>query len=142
MQHEYNSEVQNQLLEMIQVAMKDEIQDYKTYKTMLSMTADKDIKENVVIMLEDEEKHYKSLQSIYEDLCGLRPEIANIEATKPVRLSAAVRGCLRSELQAVRDYRQIRSLLRGKRHRDMLLEIITDEQDHATRLVYIYTKLK
>jgi len=39
-------------------------------------------------------------------------------------------------------YRDIRAMLTSKKHRDMLYEIITDEQEHATRFVYIYAMIK
>jgi rubrerythrin len=57
------------------------------------------------------------------------------------RLIDAVETSIDGELEAVELYRKIQSMLPNMKLRDMLFEIITDEQEHATRFVYVHSIL-
>lgn len=130
------------LLDLIKDAMQDEKHDYKKYKMMMDMTDNKEINAQINHAYEDEGKHYKMFQKLYEELTGRKVEIPPPEVERYSRLVDAVKSSVDGELEAVEMYRQIRSMLNGKRHRDMLYEIITDEQEHATRFTYLYAMLK
>ncbi len=130
------------LLDMIKEAMKDERHDHKKYKMMMEMTDNKEIKENIRFAYEDEAKHYRMFQEIYEDLTGEEIEIPVPKVEVADRLVDNVKSSIQGELAAVEFYRSIRAMLTSKKHRDMLYEIITDEQEHATRFVYIYAMIK
>lgn len=130
------------LLDLIKEAMKDERHDNKKYKNMMEMTDNKEIRDNIRFAYEDEAKHYRMFQEIYEDLTGEEIEIPVPEVERYDRLVDAVKTSIQGELGAVELYRQIRALLTSKKHRDMLFEIITDEQEHAMRFIYIYSMLR
>lgn len=130
------------LLDMIKEAMKDERHDHKKYKMMMEMTDNKEIKENIRYAYEDEAKHYRMFQEIYEDLTGEEIDVPVPKVELADRLVDNVKSSIQGELAAVEFYRDIRSMLTSKKHRDMLFEIITDEQEHATRFVYIYAMIK
>lgn len=130
------------LLDMIKEAMKDERHDHKKYKMMMEMTDNKEIRENIRFAYEDEAKHYRMFQEIYEDLAGEEIDIPVPKVEVADRLIDNVKSSIQGELAAVEFYRDIRSMLTSKKHRDMLFEIITDEQEHATRFVYIYAMIK
>lgn len=130
------------LLEMIVEGMKDERYDNKKYKMMLDMTDNKEMKENIRHAYEDEAKHYRMFQEIYEDLTGEEMEIPVPKVDLADRFIDNVKSSIQGELGAVEHYRDIRTMLTSKKHRDMLYEIITDEQEHATRFVYIYAMMR
>ncbi len=132
----------NRLLGLLEEAMHDEKHDYKKYKMMMDMTDNKDIVAQISHAYEDEGKHYGMFQALYEELTGKTAEVATPELDRYSRLIDAVKSSINGELEAVELYRKIRFMLCGKRHRDMLYEIITDEQEHATRFTYLYAMLK
>jgi rubrerythrin len=130
------------LLDMIKDAMKDERHDNKKYKMMSEMTENREIRENIHHAQVDEAKHYRMFQDIYEDLTGEDIEIPVPKVDLADRFVDNVKSSIQGELDAVEMYRDIRAMLTSKKHRDMVYEIITDEQEHATRFVYIYAMIK
>lgn len=130
----YNQE----LLDLIKEAMKDERHDHEKYRRMMDMTRDEKIKKQIRYAYEDEGKHYKMFQQIYMELTGQMIEIPEPKVEKYDRLKDAIESSINGELEAVELYRKIKAMLPTMRMRDMLYEIITDEQEHATRFVYLY----
>jgi rubrerythrin len=139
-----NAKQQNmrKLLDLIKDAMKDERHDNKKYKMMMEMTENKEIRENIHHAEVDEAKHYRMFQEIYGDLCDEEIEVRAPKVELADRFVDNVKSSIEGELEAVEMYREIRAMLTSKKHRDMLYEIITDEQEHATRFVYIYAMIK
>jgi len=130
------------LLQLLKEAMLDEKKDYRKYRTMVEMTDNKDIIEQIRFAYEDEAKHYEMFQEIYEEIAGRDIQLKAPEQELPDRFIDAVKSSINGELGAVELYRDIRAMLKGKKYRDMVYEIITDEQEHATRFVYLYAMLK
>jgi rubrerythrin len=130
------------LLDLIKEAMKDERHDNRKYKMMIEMTENKEIRENIRHAQDDEAKHYRMFQDIYEDLSGEDIDISVPKIDLADRFIDNVKSSIQGELEAVEMYRDIRAMLTSKKHRDMLYEIITDEQEHATRFVYIYAMIR
>lgn len=137
-----NNQHMRKLLDLIKEAMRDERHDNKKYKMMMDMTDNKEIKDNIRFAYEDEAKHYRMFQEIYHDLTGQEIEIPVPKVELSDRFIDNVKSSIQGELAAVELYREIRSMLNSKKHRDMLYEIITDEQEHATRFVYIYAMMR
>ncbi len=138
----YNDEYDRKLPDLLKEAMLDEKKDHRKYRMMMDMTDNKEVIEQIRFAYEDEAKHYEMFQEIYEEITGKSIQITAPEQDKYNRLIDAVKSSINGELEAVELYRDIRAMLRGKNHRDMLYEIITDEQEHATRFVYLYSMLK
>jgi rubrerythrin len=132
----------NKLQGLIREAMKDERHDRVKYNNMMGMTDNKEIIDQIKYAYDDEGKHYRMFQNIYEDLTGKEIDIPVPEVEGYHQLVDAVKTSINGELGAVELYREIRSMLQSKRHRDMMYEIITDEQEHGSRFIYIYAMLK
>lgn len=77
-------------------------------------------------------------QRILFALTGRVADIPTPEVEHYDKLIDAVETSIDGELEAVQLYRKIKALVPAKEMRDLLYEIITDEQEHATRFVYIY----
>lgn len=126
------------LLELLKEAMKDERSDRKKYKMMMEMTKTDKIREQINFAYEDEGKHYKMFQSIYYHLTGQMIDIPTPEVKLKDNFKENIETSINGELEAVELYRKIRAMLPTRQLRDMLYEIITDEQEHATRFVYSF----
>lgn len=130
------------LIDLLKEAMLDEKKDHRKYRKMMEMTDNKEIMEQIHFAYEDEAKHYDMFQEIYEEITGSDIQIQLPEQEHLNRFIDAIKSSINGELEAVELYREIRAMLKGKKHRDMLYEIITDEQEHATRFVYLYAMLR
>jgi rubrerythrin len=139
---DYAYESNGKLLDLLREAMLDEKKDYRKYRSMAEMTDNKGVIEQIRFAYEDEAKHYDMFQEIYEEITGSDVQIMSPEQENLNKLIDAVKSSINGELEAVELYREIRAMLRGKEYRDMLYEIITDEQEHATRFVYLYSMLR
>lgn len=131
------------LQDLLIKAMKDERHDRVKYKEMMDQTDDPAVKAQIKFAYDDEAKHYKMFQQIYRSLTGKKIEIPlPTEVEKYDNLIDAVKSSIEGESEAVELYRQIYSLLWNKQMRDMVYEIITDEQEHFGRFIYLYSMLK
>lgn len=138
----YYGDYDRKLLKLLREAISDEDKDHRKYGQMMEMTDNKEIIEQIQYAYEDEAKHYEMFREIYEELAGCADKITAPDQEYQNRLIDAVKKSINAELEAVELYREIRAMLRGKKYRNMLYEIITDEQEHATRFVYLYSMLK
>jgi rubrerythrin len=129
------------LLDLIKEAMKDERHDRIKYKNMMDMAKTEKIKKQIEFAYMDEGKHYKMFQQIYYALTGKMIDIPAPKVEEYSKLIDAVESSINGELEAVELYRKIQSMLPNMKLRDMLFEIITDEQEHATRFVYVFSIL-
>jgi len=132
----------NELLDLIIEAMKDERKDRAKYKRMMEKAKSEKVRKQIEFAFNDEGKHYKMFQQIYYTLTG---DMINIPEATPEKYDSfmdAIESSINGELEAVELYRKIQSMLPTMRLRDMLFEIITDEQEHATRFTYLYAMEK
>lgn len=130
------------LIELILEAMKDERADRAKYKVMMDMARDPKVKRQINFAYEDEGKHYTMFQQILFKLTGKMTDVPVPDIKKPVSLLEGVESSIDGELEAVELYRDILAMVPTKQMRDMLYEIITDEQEHAIRFTYLYSVLK
>jgi len=129
------------LLNLIIEAMKDEKHDRKKYKLMMGMTKSALIRNQIRFAFVDEGIHYKMFRRIYFELTGKWIDVVRPPVKLAPTLICNVKTSIDGELAAVELYREIRSMLKSRSQRDRLFRIITDEQEHATRFVYIYSIL-
>jgi rubrerythrin len=126
------------LSDMLIEAMKDERHDRAKYKMMMDMTKNDKIRRQIEFAYEDEGKHYEMFQQLLFQCTGRMVDIPVPEIKKCEKLIDAIESSIDGELEAVELYRKIHALLPTRSARDQLYEIITDEQEHATRFVYLY----
>lgn len=132
----------NDVVMLIREAMRDELHDREKYRRMMEMTDDETVKNQIRFAYDDEGKHYKMFQNILFTLTNqtvdeMMPEVEEIPS-----LLEGVQTSINGELEAVEMYRKIMAMLPSAELKQMLYEIITDEQEHATRFVYLYSMLK
>ena len=128
---------------MLIEAMKDERHDRVKYQRMMEMTTDPAVIKQIKFAYDDEIKHYEMFQQIYYELTRRRLDIPMPnEIEQYDTLMDAVQSSIKGENEAVDLYREIFSQLDNKQMRDMVFEIITDEQEHFGRFIYLYSMLK
>jgi rubrerythrin len=129
------------LLDLIVEAMKDEKHDHKKYKLMMDMTKNSLVRKQIRFAYVDEGIHYKLFRQLYHALTGKWIDVATPPVNMAPTLIGNVKTSIDGELGAVELYRKIYTMLSSKSMRDTLFRIITDEQEHATRFVYVYSIL-
>ena len=121
--------------------MSDELADSDFGTKLASTVKEKDVEEILRNISIDEEKHYKMLKKIYESITG---QPANVTDFTPEELSDNIFLNLdkrvMEELNAVENYRSLMFALSEQWIRDYLTEIYTDEQNHAAKLSFLYSK--
>lgn len=133
---------QPMLVDLLKEAMKDERHDRAKYEKMMERSKDEKIRKQIEFAFEDEGKHYKMFQQILYSLTGKMVDIPTPDVKEHEKFIDDVESSINGELEAVELYRKIKAMLPTMPMRDMLYEIITDEQEHATRFVYIYSILE
>ena len=133
----------NSLNDMLIEAMKAERHDRVKYQRMMEMTTDPAVIKQIRFAYDDEIKHYEMFHQIYYQLTGKKIDIplpTNIE--KYNTLMEAVKSSIEGENEAVDLYREIFARMTNKEMRDKVFEIITDEQEHFGRFIFLFAMLK
>lgn len=131
------------LLDMIQMGITDSAQTASFYKTLMNVLHIPNDIEMVRNTYLDELKHVKLLQEIYYIASG---EKAPEYTVTPVSLSENIlenfQKAIFDSLEAADFYRELYFSFLNLELRDMLFEILTDEQDHAARFNFLFSKYK
>lgn len=128
------------ILDMLLLALKDESKDQNYYEQLSKKV---DNKEDAKILRQislDEQKHYKYFAQIYKRLTGKNPSVQFEKAEVGNNIVGEFAQAIFEELGAVEFYLRLMFLFLDLQIRDMIYEIITDEQAHASKLNYLYSK--
>jgi rubrerythrin len=125
-------------LRIVKDAVQDEREDELFYDYLISVAPTQEEKEIITSIRNDEQKHNKLFRGIYKAFTGKDIEtLSNVDFEKPESYIAGVKKALFGELGAVERYRDIIAGLPNRYYRDMVFEILTDEQKHADKYNYI-----
>ncbi len=139
----YTVNTDDKLLALLEEVLGDELSDYEYYKRFQMLFDEPKDREIIRHISLDEMKHKKIIENIYTEISGKKPPIPKIEDIKitrniPVELAKKIAG----EYDGEELYRKIYFLLDKPEYRDMLFELLTDENIHAGKLTYLYSKYK
>ena len=127
-------------LHLIEEAVMDERHDEMFYECILKMAPAED-RPIIESIRADERKHNQLFRTIYCELTGhVLPDAPKVEFKPPKTYCEGLQEAFFGELAAVEKYRRILYAMQSRRHINMLVEIITDEQKHADKWNYLYTK--
>lgn len=131
------------LLDMIKEAIKDEANDADYYGNLLQEAPSTEDREILRQIRMDELKHYKLFNDIYrkitsEQLNDIQADSKNISNNLVEEFEKGIFD----ELEAVEFYRKLLFAFLDLEIRDILFEIITDEQAHSQKMNYLYCKYK
>lgn len=125
-------------LTLIKNAVSGEREDELFYDYLISEAPSQEEKEIIESIRNDERKHNQMFRRIYQDLTGQTiTSPTDVEFEKPSSYIEGIKKALFGELSAVERYRDIRAGLPSQYYRDMVYEIITDEQKHADKYNYL-----
>ena len=130
------------ILELIIEAIKDEDTDRNFYKELsgkVPLTEDSRILNDLSM---DEAKHYEMFNDIYYKLTGekLDPPLKGEKKEISPNLLENYSESILSELKGVEEYRKLLFAFLNQEIRDLMTEVISDEQNHAIKLNYLLTK--
>ncbi|GFI61463.1 hypothetical protein IMSAG049_00622 [Clostridiales bacterium] len=127
--------------EMLYDAIDDENEDFAKYTALANIIGNNEDSEILRSISYDEYKHRQLFEEIYTMLVGKRPEIKEeAEEIKPNELREELVDQLFDEMEAVEMYRELMAAFGNSEIRDIIFEIITDEQAHASILNYLINK--
>lgn len=125
-------------LALIKKAVSGEREDELFYDYLISEAPSQEEKEIIESIRNDERKHNQMFRRIYQDLTGQTITTpTDVDFKKPNSYIEGVKKALFGELSAVERYRNIRAGMPNQYYRDMVYEIITDEQKHADKYNYL-----
>lgn len=129
------------VLELIKDAINDELSDNKFYADLAKAVKDIDDKKTLEQMSLDEKKHYEMFADIYKKLSDKEYSPENVEyKTLDTNIINNIERAINGEFAGVEAYRPILFALENKQFKNYLTEIITDEQNHAAKLIYMVSK--
>ncbi len=135
-------EADDKILTMLDEAITDEMKGYEYYKRLQVMFDDKD-KETVRHISLDEMKHRKILEDLYQRISGTKAPTFKVDDIQISRnLLVEIAKSIMNEYDDSEFYRKLYFMLENPEYRDMIFEIMTDEQNHAGKLNYLYSKYK
>ncbi len=129
---------QQEALKLVRESVQSEKDDEQFYDYLISVAPTREEKEIITSIRDDEKKHNRMFRSIYRDLTGQTvpaPEAGEFQ--KPATYLAGIRKAFFGELAAVERYRDIHAGMPNRYYRDMVFEILTDEQKHADKFNFI-----
>lgn len=133
---------ENEILELLLEAISQEDEDIRYFQKlekMLKNTKDKDMIRKIML---DDKKHFKIFSEIYKSLTGKEPIFEKEEVEIDDSLIEEIFDSIEQKLENVELYRLLLSSFLDVGIRDLIFEIITDEQAHAQKLTQIHNRNK
>lgn len=131
--------------EMLIDAINDEARDHEKYLAVSEVMEEPEDAEIIRSIAFDEYKHKRIFEEIYKILTGKMPSVPvqakNAKVTAE-NLSEVLTDSFFGELEGVEMYRELMFAFDNTDIRDMIFEVITDEQAHADILNYIMGKMQ
>ena len=121
-------------------AMKGEAEARKYYKRLMGMAPNEKEEDIIEHFYEDETKHLSKFRMLFEMITGKEPELGNVKPPEFDGYLEGVEQALLDELEAYEFYRDIYLSSNNPIVRDTFFEALTDENEHAAHLNYLYTK--
>lgn len=120
------------LLELMVMAMQDEVNDAAKYKKMSEGTTDEESKGILRSMYLDENRHKVLLNEVYTSLSGNGvPEITAEEVDEKTSYTDQLKKNVTEEIEGVRFYRDLSLMLTDDYLKHILFSILDDEQNHS-----------
>ena len=123
-------------------AMKGEAEARKYYKRLMGMAPNEKEEGIIERFYEDETKHLSKFRMLFEMITGKEPELGSV---KPPEFDGYLEGVEQALLDELEAYEFYRDVFLSSNHpivRDTFFEALTDENEHAAHLNYLYTKNK
>jgi rubrerythrin len=135
-----NNEQLKDALEGMKAGVQGEREDELFYDYLISVAPNREDKEIIESIRDDERRHNKYFRTIYRYFTGMEiPTVKEENFERPSSFLDGIKKALFGELRAVEKYREISKNLPNGAFKDVLFEIITDELKHAAKYNYLLT---
>ena len=121
---------QRQLLKDISKAINDEFQAIQYYTRLAELAPNKQVRQAILGIRQDEIKHFHWFAKGYLDLSGKYPPIT-LGAALPSSFKRGVRDSLKDEQETVPFYRTLASQITDQQLNERFLKAAEDEHRHA-----------
>jgi len=137
----YTISVDDNLPQDLIKAMKGELEARRYYEQLIGLAPEED-KKIIAKIMNDERKHFNNFRKLYIQLTGREPVIPPLTPPRIPNYVEGIKGAIMDETDAYEFYRDIYLSTGSPQVRSIFFEAFTDENEHAVRLNYLYTKNK
>lgn len=132
------------ITELVKDVLKVKEKTIHFYENLAEDVSDIDDKEKLRQICLDENKHYNMLKDMYNKMAdnSYEPDNLKEENSEKDNVLNRIAAAIDKELESVEVFRPILFALENPLFKNYLQEIITDEQNHAARLNFMYSKNK
>jgi rubrerythrin len=127
---EYEYRQQRQLLKDISKALNEEFQAIQYYTRLAELAPNKQARQAILGIRQDEIKHFYWFSKGYLDLAGKYPSLT-LGASLPSSYKRGVRDSIKDEQETVPFYQRIASLITDQQLKERFLKAAEDEHRHA-----------
>ncbi len=126
----------------IKYAIADELNVSRFYKDLSERATDIEDKKILREMGIDEIKHSKMLRELYNEINNASSDIAEdeTELENNDNILTSLANAIQRETDTVEKYRTLLFAFEKPEYKNMITEIIIDEQNHSAKLNYLYSK--
>lgn len=121
-------------------AMKGEAEARLFYERLISMAPNLQEAEIIRHFLDDEINHYRNFRMLYRRVTGTEPVLPPLVPPLFPNYVSGIEEAILDELEAYEFYRDLYLGSCNPMVRNIFFEALTDENEHAAHLNYLYTK--
>lgn len=125
---------------LIETAINDENMTSLFYNKLANSVSDIDDKKLLLGMSMDEEKHSKMLTQLYDTINNILPETTDAKVDLDENLICNIVNALMGEIETIEKYRVLLFAFEKPEYKNIITDIIFDEQNHSAKLNYLYSK--
>ena len=128
------------LVKLIDKALVFEARNKVKYSTLLTIIKDQETKKLLQQICKDEERHYNLLKRIYFKLSEVHANTPQYEEIYQGSLEELIKNRMSEELDGVALYKRIHSTLTDNSSKNMINQIVENEERHAAQILSIISK--
>lgn len=122
---------QKQLLKDISKAINDEFQAIQYYTRLAELAPNKQIRQSILGIRQDEIKHFHWFTKGYLDLSSVKYPPITLAVSLPSSFKKGVRDSLKDEQETVPFYHKLASRIYDQKLKERFLKAAEDEERHA-----------
>lgn len=123
-------------------ALKGEQDAILFYQALMTMTDGQVDKEVITEIISDEKKHFSNYSSLYTAITGRRPPLPKPEKPNIPSYLDGIEKAIFDETDAYDFYKDTFLCTNNQIAKQLFLDAFTDENNHAMRLNFLYSKNK
>lgn len=123
-------------------AMTGEQNARRYYQQLMSMAPSEEDKAVIAQIYDDEGKHFENFNTLYKNITGQQPALPPPEVPNIPTYLQGVEKAIFDETDAYEFYRDTYMCTINPIAKEIFFEAFTDENEHAIRLTYLYSKNK